>query len=79
MLNRTIEHNTPIAPSELIITEEGKIYHLNLHPNDIADDIIVVGDQNRVKRISQHFDSIELEGRKQRVCYAYGNVSMESV
>ena len=61
MLNRTIEHNTPIAPSELIITEEGKIYHLNLHPNDIADDIIVVGDQNRVKRISQHFDSIEIE------------------
>ena len=61
MLNRTIEHNTPIAPSELIITEEGKIYHLNLHPNDIATDIIVVGDQNRVKRISQHFDSIEIE------------------
>ena len=61
MLNRTIEHITPIAPSELIITEEGKIYHLNLHPNDIAYDIIVVGDQNRVKRISQHFDSIEIE------------------
>jgi uridine phosphorylase len=61
MLNSTIEHNTPIAPSELIITEEGKIYHLNLRPNDIATDIILVGDQNRVKRMSQHFDSIEIE------------------
>jgi len=61
MLNSTIEHNNPIAPSELIITEGGKIYHLNLHPDDIAKDIIVVGDQNRVKRISQYFDSIELK------------------
>lgn len=61
MLTRTIEHNTPIAPSELIITDEGKIYHLNLRPNDIANDIIVVGDQNRVKQISKHFDSIQLK------------------
>lgn len=57
----TIEHNTPIAPSELIVTDGGKIYHLDLHPNDIANDIIVVGDQNRVKRISQHFSSIEVK------------------
>jgi len=61
MLKSTIEHKTPIAPSELIITEGGKIYHLNLHPDDIAKDIIVVGDQNRVKRVSEHFDSIEVK------------------
>lgn len=59
MLKSSIKHNTPIAPSELIVTDKGAIYHLNLRPEDIAKDIIVVGDQNRVKRISQHFDSID--------------------
>ena len=39
---KTISHNNPIAPSELIITDEGRIYHLDLLPEDIADNIIVV-------------------------------------
>jgi uridine phosphorylase len=47
--------------SELILTNENKIYHLNLAPEDIADDIIVVGDPGRVKEISKYFDSIELK------------------
>ncbi len=45
--------------SELILTPEMKIYHLNLGPDDIADDIIVVGDPGRVPEISKHFDTIE--------------------
>ena len=49
----------PTEESELIVTNEGCIYHLNLHPSQIANTIIVVGDQNRVKEISQHFDRIE--------------------
>ena len=52
---KTVTHQNPIAPSELIVTEEGRIYHLDLHPDDIADDIIVVGDQERVPRVSKHF------------------------
>ena len=47
--------------SELILTAEKKIYHLNLHPDEIADTIIVVGDPGRVPNISKHFDSIELK------------------
>jgi len=61
MLNSSINQTTPIAPSELIVTDGGAIYHLNLKPEDIANDIIVVGDQNRVKRISQHFDTIDTQ------------------
>lgn len=48
-----------MAPSELIITPAGAIYHLNLRPDQIARNIIVVGDQYRVERISQHFDTID--------------------
>ncbi len=47
--------------SELILTDEKKIYHLNLLPEDIADDIIVVGDPGRVPQISKYFDRIELK------------------
>ena len=47
--------------SELILTQELKIYHLNLTPEDIANDIIVVGDPGRVPEISKYFDSVELK------------------
>lgn len=48
-----------IAESELIINPDGSIYHLHLRPEHIADDIIVVGDPQRVEAISHYFDSIE--------------------
>ncbi|MDG1426205.1 MAG: nucleoside phosphorylase [Flavobacteriales bacterium] len=48
-----------IAETELIITKDKKIYHLNLSENEIADNIILVGDQDRVKLISSKFDFIE--------------------
>ena len=48
-----------IPESELILNKEGRIYHLNLRPEDIADTIITVGDPARVERISRHFDRID--------------------
>lgn len=54
----------PIPESELIINKDGSIYHLNLKPGQVATDIIGVGDPDRVKEISKHFDSIEFKGQK---------------
>src|SRR6187549_3156179 len=48
-----------IAPSELIINDRGAIYHVNCRPEEIANTIITVGDPDRVKEVSKHFDSIE--------------------
>lgn len=48
-----------IAASELILNEDGSIYHLNLLPHQLAHTIITVGDPDRVKDISRHFDEIE--------------------
>lgn len=53
-----------IEQSELILNPDGSIYHLNLRPENIATDIIFVGDQDRVDKISQHFDSIEFTTQK---------------
>jgi len=50
-----------IPESELILNPDGSIYHLKLHPEQIADDIITVGDPNRVPEISKYFDSIEYQ------------------
>ena len=48
----------PINPSELILNENGSIYHLNLKPEHISDTIILVGDQERVDMVSKHFDRV---------------------
>jgi uridine phosphorylase len=50
-----------IAESELIINSRGAIYHLDVRPEELADTIIVVGDPERVKKISAHFDKIEYQ------------------
>lgn len=45
--------------SELILNPDGSIYHLNLHPEQLASTLILVGDQGRVEQISGHFDRVE--------------------
>ena len=54
----------PIKPSELILNPNGSIYHLNLLPENISKTIILVGDPDRVSRVSKHFDDIEFEIQK---------------
>lgn len=53
-----------IAASELIVNPDGSVYHLNLHPEDISQNIIFVGDQDRVEKITKHFDTIEVTKQK---------------
>lgn len=53
-----------IKASELILNPDGSVYHLNLRPENIANDIIFVGDQERVAKITKHFDSIEFSTQK---------------
>lgn len=50
-----------IPESELILNKDGSVYHLNLLPEDIAHTIITVGDPDRVKEVSKHFDKIEVK------------------
>ena len=45
--------------SELILNADGSIYHLQLHPDQLADTIITVGDPNRVAQVSKHFDRVD--------------------
>jgi uridine phosphorylase len=53
-----------IEQSELILNPDGTVYHLNLKPENIANDIIFVGDQDRVDKITDRFESIEFTTQK---------------
>lgn len=53
--------NKQIPASELPLQADGAIYHLNLHPEELADNVILVGDPGRVEMISAMFDSVELQ------------------
>lgn len=59
----------PIKSSELLINEDGSIFHLHLLPEDLADDIILVGDPGRVETVASHFEQIELK-KNNREFYA---------
>jgi len=52
-----------IEASELIINNRGAIYHVNCRPEEIAETIITVGDPDRVKEVSKHFDKIEFKNK----------------
>lgn len=50
-----------IPSSELIVNEDGSIFHLHLKPEQLADKIILCGDPDRVRMIAQHFDTQECD------------------
>lgn len=50
-----------IPPSELIINDDGSIFHLHLHPGQVAPTVILVGDPGRVAMVAEFFDSRECE------------------
>ncbi len=52
-----------IAESEMILNDRGAIYHLNLLPEELAQNIILVGDPDRVKLVSKYFDRTEVKSR----------------
>ncbi|MDA9120909.1 nucleoside phosphorylase [Flavobacteriales bacterium] len=63
-----------IAESELVLNQDGSIYHLNLLPENIAETIILVGDQGRVEKVSKHFDVIEFSTQKREFITHTGRI-----
>lgn len=50
-----------IAESELIINSRGAIYHLNVRPEELAENVITVGDPDRVAQVSKYFDAVDVK------------------
>lgn len=52
-----------IPDSELILNADGSVFHLHLHPEDVADNVILVGDPGRVDMVSSFFSKVEVEAQ----------------
>lgn len=56
-----MEKKRIIPPSQLIINDDGSAFHIHLKPDQIRDNILLVGDPGRVDMVASYFDSIEYE------------------
>lgn len=68
-----------IKESELILNPDGSVYHLNLKPENISNTIILVGDQNRVEKITKYFDTIDFETSKREFKTQTGTYKNKSI
>ncbi|MCE2683104.1 MAG: nucleoside phosphorylase [Flavobacteriia bacterium] len=56
--------------TELVLDSLGQVYHLGISPDQLADKVILVGDQDRVSMVSEMFDTIEHQSRhREFVCH----------
>lgn len=63
---------TRLAEPDLIVNDNGSVYHLCMRPDDLADTVIVVGDPQRVHDISRHFVNVEHSGSNREFISATG-------
>ncbi|CAD7815783.1 Uridine phosphorylase [Chryseobacterium aquaeductus] len=68
-----------LTASELILNEDGSVYHLNLLPQDIAEKIILVGDPDRVPKVSKYFDKVEIKKNKREFYTHTGTLRGERI
>ena len=69
----------PYLESELILTDNERIYHLDLAPGEVAKKIILVGDQERVPKVSKFFDTIEVKRSKREFVTHTGTYQGERI
>ena len=62
----------PIKSSELITNDDGSVFHLHLHPEDLAEQVILVGDPSRVEMIASYFEKIEIRKSNREFCTITG-------
>ena len=68
-----------ISHTDLILNPDGSVYHLHLLPEDIAGTILLVGDPGRVKKVSRHFNSVEVQKENREFVTHTGTYSGERI
>ncbi|MCQ2167622.1 MAG: nucleoside phosphorylase [Bacteroidales bacterium] len=62
-----------IPESELIINGDGSAFHIHIRPEQLADNVILVGDPGRVSLVRDFFGSVEAEGESREFRWVTGN------
>lgn len=68
-----------IRSSELILSDNGRLYHLDLRPEDVSDLVLTVGDPHRVAKISRYFDEIYLCREKREFVTHTGRIGSRTL
>ncbi len=70
---------TAVSETDLILNDDGSVYHLNLLPHEVADTIITVGDQDRVAEVSKYFDAVEFKKGKREFVTHTGRIGSKRI
>lgn len=68
-----------ISHADLVLSADGRIYHLNLAPEELASTVILVGDPRRVEKVSKYFDKIEVQQHNREMITHTGWVGKKHV
>jgi len=68
-----------ISETDLIINPNGSIYHLGIKPNELATTIILVGDPDRVPKVSAFFDRIDFKHQNRELHNHTGTIRNQPV
>ncbi len=71
--------SSQLSDTDLILNKDGSVYHLHLREEHIATDVIVVGDQDRVAQISNHFDQVELRIKNREFVTHTGTIGKKRI
>lgn len=61
-----------IPESELIINKDGSVFHIHIRPDQLADNVILVGDPGRVEMFRPLLDGVEAEGASREFVWITG-------
>lgn len=67
--------NKQLTASELTLAPDGSLYHIHLKPHQLSDNIILVGDPNRVEMVSKHFDKIDFKASNREINSHTGTIN----
>ena len=68
-----------LPPDQLIINPDGRIYHLDIRPEQLADTIITAGDPQRVKLFTHFFDEIEFTNSHREFVITTGSINKKRI
>jgi uridine phosphorylase len=68
-----------IAESELIINNRGAVYHLDVRPEELAQNILTVGDPGRVGEVSKYFDDVEVKRQHREFVTHTGRIGKKRI
>ena len=70
---------TYFSPTDLIINPDGSSYHLAIRPDQVTDQIILVGDPERVPKVSQYFDKVDVKIHKREFVSHFGELNGKQI